>query len=93
MDIISFMERTSVTGKNQVSIPAEIARRYGIRPGYKLGWSEGSHPDELIVRVIPDRKTWAEKLLGSGRKYLGPEADLVGALIRERESDMGEDER
>jgi bifunctional DNA-binding transcriptional regulator/antitoxin component of YhaV-PrlF toxin-antitoxin module len=79
--------KTTVTGKNQVSIPARIARKHGIRPGCQLEWSEGSQPDELIVRVLPPREEAAQRLLGAGRRWLAAGADPVRGLVEERERD------
>jgi AbrB family looped-hinge helix DNA binding protein len=32
---------TTVTGKNQITIPAELARELDIAPGTKLDWTKG----------------------------------------------------
>jgi len=79
------MEST-VTTKNMVSIPQAIARRFGIEPGWKLDWEAGERPDEIIVRVIPDRAERGRRLLGAG-SALSPGRDSVAGLIREREDD------
>ena len=41
--------------ENMVTIPAEIGRRLGIKPGYRLDWQPVEGKDEILVRVIPDR--------------------------------------
>jgi len=69
-----------------VTIPADVARRYGILPGYRLDWRPGSEDDEILVRVIPDRSELGRRLRGSGRRY-APEQDAVAGLIAEREAD------
>jgi len=79
------MEST-VTTKNMVSIPQAIARRLGIKPGWKLDWREAETQDEIIVRVIPDRAERARRLLGTGRQ-LDPGHDAVVDLVAERESE------
>ncbi len=79
------MEST-VTTKNMVSIPQAIARQTGITPGWKLDWQLGEHPDELIVRVIPDRAERARRLLGKGLHF-APERDAVAELVSEREAE------
>ena len=78
---------TTVTGKNQVSIPAEIARKLGIGPGWRVEWREGSSPDELQLKLVPDRATLVARLRGAGRKWLGPGMDPVADLVREREDE------
>lgn len=75
---------TTVTTKNMVTIPKMIARKLGIRPGWKLDWREGVKPDEVIVRVIPDRAELGRRLLGSG-KALAPGRDAVAELVSDRE--------
>ncbi len=49
---------TTVTQKNMITIPAEIGRRLGIKPGYRLDWQPVEGKEEILVRVIPDRGSW-----------------------------------
>ena len=51
---------TTATQKNMITIPAEIVRRYGIKPGYRLDWQPVEGSDEIIVQVIPDRASWRD---------------------------------
>jgi AbrB family looped-hinge helix DNA binding protein len=74
---------TTVTSKNMVTIPAEIGRRLGIKPGYRLDWQPVEGEEQILVRVIPDRAELARRLLGAGREF-APERDAVAELIRER---------
>lgn len=74
---------TTVTKKNTVAIPAEIRRRYGVKPGYRLEWRAGEAADEIRVRFIPERGVLARRLLGAGRCF-SPERDAVAELIAER---------
>jgi AbrB family looped-hinge helix DNA binding protein len=74
---------TTVTSKNMVTIPAEIGRRLGIKPGYRLDWQPVEGEEQILVRVIPDRGELARRLLGAGREY-APERDAVAELIEER---------
>jgi bifunctional DNA-binding transcriptional regulator/antitoxin component of YhaV-PrlF toxin-antitoxin module len=77
---------TTVTTKNMVSIPVVLARVFGIRPGWKLDWREGEKPDEIIVRVVPDRAEMARRLYGKGVD-LAPGRDATAELISEREEE------
>jgi bifunctional DNA-binding transcriptional regulator/antitoxin component of YhaV-PrlF toxin-antitoxin module len=81
--IIIFPMITTVTQKNMVTIPAEVGRRYGIRPGYRLDWQPVAGKEEILVRVIPDREELARRLLGAGRRF-SPERDAVAELVAER---------
>ena len=74
---------TTVTQKNMITIPAEVGRRLGIKPGYRLDWQPVEGKEEILVRVIPDRGELARRLLGAGRKF-APERDSVAELIQER---------
>lgn len=75
---------TTVTQKNMITIPAEVGRIYGIKPGWKLDWQPVVGTDQIIVRVIPNRGELARRLAGTGKKY-SPERDAVAELIAERE--------
>ena len=77
---------TTVTTKNMVSIPQALARILGIRPGWKLDWREGENPDEIIIRVIPDRAEAARRLFGKGSD-IAPGRDAVAELVAERDEE------
>jgi len=84
-DYTEIMEST-VTTKNMTSIPASISRSVGIRPGWKLDWNLGNGPDELLVKVIPDRAEQARRLFGKG-KDRGTGRNVVADLTRERDEE------
>lgn len=77
---------TTITQKNMVTIPADLARRFGIKPGWKLDWQAVDGKDEIVVRVIPDRAELARRLLGAGKKF-SPQRDGVAELVAERETE------
>ncbi|MEW6488440.1 MAG: AbrB/MazE/SpoVT family DNA-binding domain-containing protein [Thermodesulfobacteriota bacterium] len=77
---------TTVTQKNMVTIPAQVGRAMGIRPGWKLDWEPVAGTDEIRVRVIPDRAELARRLQGSARHF-SPERDAVAELVAEREAE------
>ena len=77
---------TTVTQKNMITIPAEVSRRLGIKPGWKLDWQLVEGKDEILVRVIPDRGELARRLLGAGRQF-SPQRDSVAESIAEREAE------
>ena len=64
-----------------------MSRHFGIEPGWKLDWKPGDKPDEIIVRVIPDRAERARRLMGRGA-HLAPGQDAVAGLVAEREADF-----
>lgn len=74
---------TTITGKNQVTLPAELVRELELTPGTQLRWSIG--PDRtLIATPQPNRAQWAAALFSAGCKYLRPDSDPVRDLIAER---------
>lgn len=77
---------TTITQKNMVTIPADLARRFGIKPGWKLDWQAVDGKDEIVVRVIADRAELARRLLGAGKKF-SPQRDGVAELVAEREAE------
>ena len=79
------MEST-VTTKNMTSIPQALARRLGIKPGWKLDWQEGETADEIKVTVIPDRAERGRRLMGSGMS-LCPGDSAVEDLVTERDQE------
>lgn len=78
--------RATVTGKNQITIPAAIARALHIEPGMQLEFELGEERT-LIVRPVESRAEKVRRLEGMLRPYLPPGADPIGDLIREREQD------
>ena len=75
---------TTVIQKNMVTIPAEIARKLGIKPGYRLDWQLVEGKAEIVVKVIPNRGELARRLCGIGADLV-PGRDLVAELDEERE--------
>ena len=80
---------TTVTKKNMITIPASIAREYGIKPGFRFEWQKIDGEDEILIRVIPSRAELARRLLGQGHQY-APERDAVQELIEARRAEEEE---
>jgi bifunctional DNA-binding transcriptional regulator/antitoxin component of YhaV-PrlF toxin-antitoxin module len=90
-DIFSMI--TQITGKNQVTVPAEIVAKAGLRPGTRLDWRTTDREGVLEVHVLPDLGTIAAGLLGRGNKFKRQEGSAVERLVREREEDEAERSR
>jgi AbrB family looped-hinge helix DNA binding protein len=73
---------TTVTGKNQITIPAELARELDIAPGTRLDWSKGGE-GIIVAKIIPRRAELARRLAGRGKKYLRPGGDPIRDLIED----------
>lgn len=79
---------TTLTGRNQITLPAALVERLALKPGTRIEWLPGAHPDEFIGRVVPDPATLAAKLRGAGRAYLKPGIPHpMDALEAERQGD------
>lgn len=76
--------QSTVTGKNQVTIPASIARALGIRTGAKLDWEITKDPELLHVRVIPDPARLARELCGAFRDSVPPGTDPIADFVADR---------
>ena len=77
---------TTVTGKNQITIPVKIARTLDIQPGTRLDWTIGEN-NLLIVRLLPSRAQLARKVAGMGKQWLPQNVDPIADLILERVQD------
>jgi hypothetical protein len=76
---------TRITGKNQVTVPAEIVGKAGLRNGTRLDWRMTEKVDVLEVRVLPDLPSLAAGLRGRGRLFEKMGGSPVDRLHRERE--------
>jgi AbrB family looped-hinge helix DNA binding protein len=74
---------TTVTGKNQVTIPADLARELNIKAGTQLDWSK-DEDGTLRAKPLPGRGELADRLQGFGRQWLKAGEDPVAELIEER---------
>ena len=77
---------TTVTGKNQITIPAKIVRALDIESGMRLDWDIDEN-NALTVRLLPQRGQLARLAAGMGAEWLPDDADPVTDLIRERVQD------
>lgn len=75
---------TTLTGKNQITVPAAMAQRYGLTSGVRIEWLEGATADEIRCRILPSSAALASSLRGAGRRYLKPGVDPIAELVAER---------
>jgi bifunctional DNA-binding transcriptional regulator/antitoxin component of YhaV-PrlF toxin-antitoxin module len=87
LDLLHAMT-TTVTGKNQITVPAAIVARYALRPGTRIEWISGPSDDEFRCRVVPDPAVLAQRLRGAGRRHMKPGKEHpLEALRRDREAE------
>lgn len=76
--------RATITGKNQITIPAAIVRELQLEPGMQLEF-ELDEGRALIVRPVLTRAERVRQLEGKWAHLFPPGSDPIGDLIRERE--------
>ena len=47
---------TTLTGKNQITIPAALSAKLKLKPGTRLEWMAADAPDEIRCRIILNGK-------------------------------------
>ncbi len=75
---------TTITGKNQVTVPAAIVKCANIHAGTRLSWEQGESSDTIIVHVLPDAGVLASRLRGAGKVFKRGNSSAVQNLVRER---------
>ncbi len=81
---------TTLTGKNQITLPAALAQQYGLKAGTRIEWLPGAEPGEFRGRIVPEPATVAAGLRGAGRKHLRPGSHPLTRLLAERASEDSE---
>ena len=78
---------TTLTGKNQITVPAEITQKLGLKRGAQFDWAMGDQPNKIIITIKPTRKQMLERVREIGRKFKRPGVDEVAEFIKWREDD------
>ena len=76
-----------MTGKNQITVPAEIVSKAGLKPGTRMDWRPTERKNILEVRILPDAGSLAEALRGRGKAAGRKGGSAVARLVREREGE------
>ena len=77
--------QTTLTGKNQVTVPAEIARQFDLHPGSKLDWTPGKQPGTILIRVQPSVRQMMKRAQELGSRIRN--RNLVEELVQSREQE------
>ncbi|KAB2642594.1 MAG: AbrB/MazE/SpoVT family DNA-binding domain-containing protein [Verrucomicrobia bacterium] len=81
---------TTLTGKNQITIPAALSAKLKLKRGTRLEWMATNAPDEIHCRILPDPAVLASELHGAGRRYLqAGKKHPPAALLEERGAEDG----
>jgi bifunctional DNA-binding transcriptional regulator/antitoxin component of YhaV-PrlF toxin-antitoxin module len=78
---------TTLTGKNQITVPAGITRKLGLRTGAQFDWAVSDQPNKIIITIRPTRKQLLERVRAIGRRYNKGGQNPIADLIRERKED------
>jgi AbrB family looped-hinge helix DNA binding protein len=78
---------TTLTGKNQITVPAEITRKLGLAPGTQFDWAVGDQPNKINITIKPTRKQLLQRVRELGRKAKRPRVDEVAEFVKWREED------
>jgi AbrB family looped-hinge helix DNA binding protein len=84
---------TRVTGKNQVTIPAVLARELGLVPGTKLEWRKGDEANTISIHVKPSVDAILREVQELGAKYKINGKKALADLERMRDEDDADSER
>lgn len=81
---------TTLTGKNQVTIPAAVVAKLGLEPGAKLEWSLTRRPRQVLVSVQPSRSDLLKQIRQLARKHHRKiPADALAAMERQEDAEEG----
>lgn len=78
---------TTVTGKNQVTIPATLARELKITTGTQLEWRKGAEAGSVCLRIKPSTDSLLCELRDLGAPYRAKAKKILTDLQRMREED------
>lgn len=76
---------STLTGKNQVTVPAELARELRLMPGTRLDWAAGESPNTILIRILPSKRQVLDRIQELGSTILNRR--LIEELIEERASE------
>lgn len=76
--------RSTVTGKNQITIPTALARELNIEPGMQVDW-EINEDRKLVISPVLSREERLRQIEEKWKDLFPPGSDPVGDLIRERD--------
>ena len=77
---------TTLTGKNQVTVPVEITREMGLEAGARFDWTRGETPGTIVIHVQPSIRQLLDRAQELGRQ--SKNRHLIEELIAERALDM-----
>ena len=77
---------TTITGKNQITLPAELVKELDLKPGTRLEWSI-LEDRSFLARPLPTRGELSRSVMGLAADKLRPGADPIGDLQKMQEEE------
>lgn len=81
---------TTVTGKNQITLPAKLVKELDIQPGTRIDWSIDA-AGMIHARLLPSRGALARKAGGMGRDWVKAGSDPIADLVKARSKEDDEE--
>ena len=78
---------TTLTGKNQITVPAEITQKLGLTAGAQFDWAMTNQPNKIVITIKPSRKQLLARIRELGRQAKHPGGDAVAEFVQWRVSD------
>jgi bifunctional DNA-binding transcriptional regulator/antitoxin component of YhaV-PrlF toxin-antitoxin module len=78
---------TTLTGKHQITVPAEITQKLGLAAGTQFDWAVGDQPNQITITIKPTRKQLLQRVRELGRKAKRPGVDAAAAFVQWRADD------
>jgi AbrB family looped-hinge helix DNA binding protein len=75
----------TISSKNQITLPVQLLRELGLRPGDRLAVKRDG--DRLILRPRP--KNWVQHYRGKLEGYYGKTKEEIDAYVQEQRDDGG----
>lgn len=79
---------TTLTGKNQITVPAEITQKMGLLAGTQFEWKLGEEPNKIIITIKPSRRQLLDRLRAISLQCSPLPDDQIAILLSEREEDQ-----
>lgn len=75
---------TTLTETNQVTVPEEIVKQMGLKPGAKLEWTPGNIAGTFVVDMVQSKRQLLDRVRELGKKLDKRILDdLIEARVRE----------
>ena len=72
---------TILTEANQVTVPEEIVKQMGLKPGAKLEWTPGNTAGTFVVDIVQNKRQLLDRVRELGQKL---DKRILDELIEDR---------